>query len=143
MSTGATPRPSAIAPSTPRTTPAAVRIAASRITSPRSRRASAPRAARIASSRARADTVSAMTDARPTVASTAATIANETNTRIRKRHGALSPSTTLRIVTASPTPAFGSTPRTAARTAATRSPGSPFVRTMRCCGLLRDCDVGT
>ena len=44
--------------------------------------------------------------------------ANATKTRIRNRHGALSPSTTLRIVTASPTAPAGSTSLTAARIAA-------------------------
>ena len=71
----------------------------------------------MASSRWRAAALSVTTAPRPTIASVAATSANATNTRIRKRHGALSPSTTLRIVTASPIAAAGSISLTAARTA--------------------------
>ena len=72
----------------------------------------------MASSRWRAAAFSVTTAPRPTIASDAATSAKATKTRIRKRHGALSPSTTLRIVTASPTAAAGSISLTAARTPA-------------------------
>ena len=79
---------------------------------------------------------STMTAASPTAASVAASPANARNTRIRNRHGALSPSTTARIIVAPDTWACGSISRAAARTPSTtagRSAVGPDHQGLRPC----------
>lgn len=80
---------------------------------------------------------------RPTVASSAARLANARNSCVRNRRGALSAATTSFIMVASETVAEGSASRAAARTAATAVAVSADVRTIKYWTRLERCAAGT